>query len=266
MEIISITNNKGGVGKTTTAVNIAVGLSKRPYNKRVLVIDIDAQVNASRLLGWDRNEEKAGKPTIYTALRDDTEISVYDSDYAKLWICPASELLDKIEGTLKDRDMAVLSMRDCLERPVVFPDGTKKKAEEAFDYIIIDCPSNMGLLTRNALACANWMIIPITLEPLPVEGLGGVLKQFMSIRRVNPSIGIKGIVRCMVQAQLRLAKDFNEELERNVGEYLCKTMIPKSTATPTSQIDGKVIIVSNADSAPAVAYKKLLKELFPNKA
>lgn len=263
MEIISITNDKGGVGKTTTAVNIAVGLGKYPHNKRVLVIDLDGQTDASRLLGWKRDNEKAGYPTIYTSLSKEEGLTCYESSYNNVWICPASPNLNDVEGHLRSRDVAVLALRECMEQPVKLSDGTTIPADEAFDYIIIDCPPAMNLLTKNALACADSMLIPLQLEALAVESLGGVLEQFVKMRKtVNPKLTIKGIVRCMAQKQLKLSKGLSAELSKNVAQYLCKTSIPRSTIVPTSQVEHNVTVDSDPYCDPSLAYKSLIEELF----
>ena len=266
MEIISVTNDKGGVGKTTTAVNIAVGLGKYPYKKRVLLIDMDGQTDASRLLGWQPEHEKQGLPTIYTSLSTDSALTVYGASYDNVWLCPASPLLNDVEGHLRSRDVAVLALRECFEKPVQFADGQVGTIEEDFDYVIIDCPPAMNLLTKNALAAAHSMLIPMQLEALSVESLGGVLEQWVKMKKsVNPNLRIRGIVRCMEQGNLRLSKKLNSDLRSTFDEYLLKTTIPRSTVVPTSQVDHCVTIDSHPYSDPSLAYKKLIDELV-NKA
>lgn len=261
-EIISITNDKGGVGKTTTAVNIAVGLGKYPYNKRILVIDLDGQTDASRLLGWQRDFEKQGARTIYNALADETGLTAYESSYENVWIIPASPSLNDVEGHLRSRDIAVLALRECLEQPIIYGDGSQGSPAD-FDYIFIDCPPAMNLITKNALAAADSVLIPIQLEALSVESLGGVLETTIKIQKtVNPKLTIRGIVRCMEQKQLKLSKELSAALAENVESYLCETSIPRSTAVPTSQVNHDVTIDSDAYSAPSLAYKQLIKELF----
>lgn len=262
MEIISITNDKGGVGKTTTAVNIAVGLAKRPRNKRVLVIDLDAQYDASSFLGWDIKNEKEGYATVYDSLISSEGLKVYESCYDNVWLCPGARKLNDIEGHLRSMKMACYALRKCLKQEMQFNDGSKNTSD-FFDYIIIDCPPNMGLLTQNALSVADSMLIPLQLEPLAIKGIGGVLETWVEIKEdSNPKLTVRGIVRCMVDKQLKLTKVSNELLEKEVGDFLCKTMIPRRTSMPTSQTDYSAIVDCDPYSDPALAYMQLIKELF----
>lgn len=262
-EIISITNDKGGVGKTTTAVNIAVGLGQYPYKKRILVIDLDAQADASDLLGWNIENEKKGYPTIYSSLASNEQMVAYESAYENVYLVAGSTNINDVEGHLRSRDVAILALRELLEMPVkIATDGSEIDIKD-FDYIFIDCPGALNLITKNALAAADSIIIPLQLEALAIRGLGGLLEAWVKVKKtVNPKLTIKGIVRCMENKQLKLSKGLNAELENEVSEFLCKTSIPRSTVVPTSQVGHNATIDSNPYSDPALAYKQLIKELF----
>lgn len=271
-EIISIINNKGGVGKTTTAENIAVGLAQQPYNKKVLLLDIEAQHNASLDFGWKTQNETDGAPTIFDAINEGTAPMAYQTWYENVWLVPASTKLDNIEFTIFERyielnseerwHQANMELSKCLDCGIALADGNHV-GTDFFDYIIIDCPPSMRLLSRCALAASNSIIVPIQLEPFAVEGINGILNVWKEIKtNYNHSLEVKGIVRCMEQKQLTLSKGLNKALEENIGQFLCKTSIPRSTSVSKEQAGRNVIIDSDPYSYPALAYKNLLKELF----
>lgn len=272
MEIISITNNKGGVGKTTTALNIAVGLSKYPYKKRVLVIDLEGQGNASSMLGWKLSNEKEGYPTIFTSLSknpDNNErgIDVYESCYDNIYLCPASPMLYEVDGFINSFGLDLITLREWLTKPVVFRDNRNMKLEEAFDFVIIDCPPAMNKLTKNAIAASNSLIIPIELENYSVDGIGGILVQFVTIkRRFNPNLTIKGIVSVRENPRRVLSREMNAQLEKEIGQYMTHTHIPMCETLKIEQAKGNIVLDSKPYCAVSLAYSQLIKELFSNNA
>lgn len=268
-EVIYVTNHKGGVAKTTTTVNLAVGLSEKPYKKRVLVIDLDSQCNASTLLGWNRELENAGCVTLFNSITMQMPLYAYYSNYENVWLIPGSTKMKNIDPFLQSRLNKEEVLQSMMQEPIKLVDLTKKdsiveaRIGDYFDYVLIDRPRDQGEINFNALVAASSVLVPTQLERLSIEGMNETLLECNAIRKkLNPELEVRGILRVMVNKQLKLSKEMNRALEREMGEVLLKTSIPKSVSISNSQNEEECILQYDPKSSGAEAYAKLLDELF----
>lgn len=244
MQVIAVTNQKGGVGKTTTAINLAHQLAKA--GKKVLLIDLDPQGNATSGLGVD----KSGL-TLHEVLLGKVEFSkaIRPTAYQNLSILPTN-------ATLATLETEIAASRDRALR-------LKKALSGAdFDIILIDCPPSLGLLTVNALTAANSILIPVQTEYYALEGLGQLLETMKLVRQsLNPNLHIIGVVMTMHNARTTLSSQVEEQLKKHFGERLFKTVVPRNIRLAEAPSYGKPIGEYDKWSKGARAYKNLAKEL-----
>lgn len=247
-KIIAVANQKGGVGKTTTAVNLAASLGV--LEKKVLLIDADPQANASSSLGIDVDTIEKGT---YQLLEHTIEAheGIIKTNTPNLDIIPAHIDLVAIEIELVDQDKRESMLRKGIQ-------GLKSR----YDYIIIDCAPSLGLLTLNALTAADAVIIPIQCEYFALEGLGKLLNTIKSVQKLhNTNLEIEGLLLTMYDSRLRLSNQVVEEVRKHFSEMVFETIIQRNVRLSEAPSYGESIINYDASSRGANNYLSLAEEL-----
>ena len=246
--VISIANQKGGVGKTTTAVNLGAALAEIGY--RVLVVDLDPQGNATTGLGIShRNVEGS----IYDVIMNDTPVDdcVEPTSVKNLFVCPATIDLAGAEIELVPAFSRELKLKRALQ-----------SAREDYDFTLIDCPPSLGLLTVNGLAASDDVIVPIQCEYYALEGLGQLLRNVALVKsNLNPELDVRGIVLTMYDARTRLAVQVEAEVREHFGPKVYRTVVPRTVRISEAPSFGEPIIVFDPSSRGAIAYRELAKEV-----
>ncbi len=253
-KIIAITNQKGGVGKTTTSVNLSAALAY--MKKKVLLVDMDAQSNATQGIGVDRaNLER----TTYDVLIDEQSIEevVVHSDVPRLDVAPASIDLAGVEVQLS----SVKAGRE--QRLKKALEGVK----ENYDYIIIDCPPALGLLNTNALTAADSVLIPVQCEYYALEGLTQLLNTILLTQSVfNKDLTIEGVLLTMLDSRTNLGVEVSQEVRKYFKEKVYETIIPRNIKLSEAPSEGLSIFDYDPHSEGAKAYAKLAKEVVKRNA
>lgn len=254
--VIAVANQKGGVGKTTTAVNLAAALAKGGL--RVLVIDNDPQGNASTALGI---EHRAGTPSIYDAIIEEAPLGdiVQQSDVINGLSCaPATIDLSGAEIEL----VSLVARENRLRNAVRFHVEQQREAGLPLDYVVIDCPPSLGLLTINAFVAAREVLIPIQCEYYALEGLSQLLKNIDLVRgHLNPDLHVSTILLTMFDKRTNLAREVAEEVREHFAEQTLATAIPRSVRISEAPSYGQTVLTYDAGSTGALAYLEAAREL-----
>ena len=268
-EVLAIVNDKGGVGKSTTAHNLACGLIKLNPETRVLIIDLDAQVaNVSLLCGWREREDKHG--TMYEAMVNKTAMPVYqvsvdEQDYhGNLYITPSSEEMLSVEPFLLREINPLKVLQKLFAIPVTLTEeqGGEQSVIEAFDYIIIDCPPAMNLVTKNAMSVATGIIIPMQLEALPTFGSSSVIRWAEEVKaEINPNLELRGLLKVMVDKRTKASAGFSQHIDDEYGEYVFKTEIPRRTKIVEAQAMMQDIFTYAPECDAAKSYEAFAQEI-----
>ena len=246
--VVTIANQKGGVGKTTTAVSLSAALAQ--FGARVLLVDFDPQGNASSGLGL---RVQQGQPTIYHVLVGDVDIvdAIEPTSVRNLFVVPANGDLAGAEIELVSAFSREQRLRKALE-----------SVRGEFDVILVDCPPTLGLLTVNALTAGDGVIVPIQCEYYALEGLGALQRNADLIReQLNPDLEVVGYLLTMLDARTRLSQQVVDEVEAHFGEQVFKTRIPRSVRLAEAPGFGQPITIFDPGSRAALAYTRLAREV-----
>jgi chromosome partitioning protein len=246
--IVAIANQKGGVGKTTTSVNLGASLAELGY--RVLVVDLDPQGNATTGLGINARNLQA---SVYDVIMTNAAIEdcVEPTSLKNLFVAPATIDLAGAEIELVPAFSRELKLRRALE-----------EVRDEYDYVLIDCPPSLGLLTVNGLAAADDVIVPIQCEYYALEGLSQLIRNVTLVRtNLNPKLDVRGIVLTMYDARTKLADQVEQEVREHFGRRVYQTVVPRTVRLSEAPSFGQPIIVFDSTSRGAVAYRELAKEV-----
>jgi chromosome partitioning protein len=246
--VLAIANQKGGVGKTTTAVNLGSALAEVGY--RVLVVDLDPQGNATTGLGVNPRDLES---SVYDVIMHDAPIEdcVEPTSLKNLFVAPATIDLAGAEIELVPAMSRELKLRKAIDA-----------IRGDYDLVLIDCPPSLGLLTVNGLAAADDVIVPIQCEYYALEGLGQLLRNVGLVRsNLNPGLDVRGIVLTMYNARTRLADQVAAEVRAHFGPKVYETVVPRTVRLSEAPSFGQPIIVFDSNSRGATAYRELAKEV-----
>lgn len=247
-KVIAITNQKGGVGKTTTAMNVATTLVA--IGKKVLVIDLDGQGNASTGLGVDQSQRRLTTYDVMSGSATLKEITIASQAIPGLSIAPASTDLSSIDIELQGDRGRILKIRNAI-----------RDVSTDFDYIFIDCPPSLNLLTVNALAAADGVFVPLQCEFFALEGLSQLIKTIQEVRTtINPQLDIHGILLTMYDKRNKLTAQVEDDVRRNLGDLVYENVIPRNVRLSEAPSYGLPAMLYDPKSPGSIAYQKVAIE------
>lgn len=246
--VIAVASQKGGVGKTTSSINLAACLAQE--GRRTLLVDLDPQANTTSGLGINGNDLPT---TLYEALIGHAELkaAIVPTALASLDLVPSAQRLSGAEVELVGMMARETRLKTCLA-PV----------REEYDYILVDCPPSLGLLTVNSLTAADSVLIPLQCEYLALEGLTQLIGAIRLVQdHLNPSLRIEGVLLTMFDARLNLSQQVADEARKFFGERVYKTVIPRNVRLSEAPSFGKPIVLYDPNSSGAESYRQLAREV-----
>jgi len=254
--VMVVANQKGGVGKTTTAVNIAAALAQRGL--KVLVVDLDPQGNASTALSIPHAEGILGAYQVLIAGTPIDDVLVECAEVPGLFVVPATLDLAGAEIELVPMVAREMRLRKALDAHL----AASAEVDDAYDYVFIDCPPSLGLLTVNALSAARELLIPVQCEYYALEGVSALLRTIDQIREhLNPQLVVGAIVLTMYDGRTRLAAGVAEEVRRHFGAKVLKTAVPRSVRISEAPSYGQTVMTYDPSSAGSMSYLEAATEL-----
>ena len=250
-KVIALANQKGGVGKTTTAINLAASLAV--LEQRILLIDADPQANATSGMGFDI---RTIKTSIYECLIDELDPNgiILNTEVEKLDLIPSH--IDLVGAEI---EMTNLPKREKILKTVI------SKIEDNYDFILIDCSPSLGLITLNALTASDSVLIPVQCEYFALEGLGKLLNTIKIVQnRLNPDLEIEGFLLTMYDSRLRLSNQVVEEVKKHFQQMVFETIIQRNIKLSEAPSFGKPVLMYDVNSTGAVSYLNLARELLQN--
>ncbi|MBP7686657.1 MAG: ParA family protein [Thermoflexales bacterium] len=246
--VYALVNQKGGVGKTTTAVNLGAYLAAK--NQRVLLIDIDPQANATSSLGFNKHQIKR---STYHILIDDVPLpqTIQLTKRLRLDLAPSSSALAGAEVELVDLAERERRLKHALA-----------EVQANYDYVLIDCPPSLGLLTVNALTAAHGVLVPVQCEYLALEGLSQLMNTVQLVRKaLNPGLIVRGLIMTMFDSRMKLAQQVVNEAKSHFGNRVFNTLVPRSVRLGEAPSFGEPILSYAPTSSGGIAYDQLADEL-----
>lgn len=249
--IVAVANQKGGVGKTTTAINLSAGLAE--LGARVLLVDIDPQGNASTGLGVDQSQRRR---TSYDLFVDEVPIDevIVPSRVPRLWIVPATADLSSTDMEFVANERRSYLLRDSLRQPAL--------ARFQFDFILIDCPPSLNLLTVNAMVAADSVLVPLQSEFFALEGLSQLMLTIREVRRTaNPDLRIEGVLLTMFDRRNNLSQQVEQDVRETLGDLVYETVIPRNVRVSEAPSFALPVLTYDPASKGSEAYRAIAAQL-----